>query len=89
MDNFPWFLIVFAIVGLVLGIWLLMKYRLYYKHKPWIIIASFILAIIIAGIIVDMTGINDVLYKKGPMQGVMHQYFGGCEKPDISNCNRN
>lgn len=88
MDNFPWFLIIFAIVGLSIGIWLIRKYSFYYKHNPWLIITAVIVTIVVSGIAVDMTGINDVLYKQGPMKGLMKGYFDGCQKQN-SDCIRN
>ncbi len=75
MANFPWWTLVLAILGLILGIWLIRKYDFSYKIKPWLIITGFILAIIIGGYIIDITGINDVMSRQGPMRGMMRNYI--------------
>ena len=75
LSNFPWWTVVFAVVGLVLGIWLIRQYDFSYKTKPWHIILGFIFAVIVAGWIIDAVGINDTLVKKGPMKGIMHNYY--------------
>ena len=75
MSDFPWLTIVFAIVGLILGVWLIRQYDFSYKTKPWLIIISFILAVIVAGWTIDAIGINDNLLRKGPMKGIMHNYY--------------
>ncbi|MEI6191412.1 MAG: hypothetical protein WCP24_03560 [bacterium] len=75
LASFPWWTLVLAILGLVLGIWLIRKYDFSYKIKPWLVIAGFILAIIIGGYIIDITGINDVMSRQGPMKGMMKNYI--------------
>jgi glucan phosphoethanolaminetransferase (alkaline phosphatase superfamily) len=71
--NFPWWIIVLAILSLIVGIWFIRQYDFSYKKNLWVIIASFILAIILGGLIVDMSGINDILYKKEPMKRMMNR----------------
>jgi magnesium-transporting ATPase (P-type) len=75
MANFPWWTLVLAILGLILGIWLVRKYDFSYKIKPWLIITGFILAIIIGGYIIDITGVNDAISRQGPMRGMMRNYI--------------
>jgi magnesium-transporting ATPase (P-type) len=75
MANFPWWTLVLAILGLILGIWLIRKYDFSYKIKPWLIITGFILAIIIGGYIIDITGVNDAISRQGPMRGMMRNYI--------------
>ena len=75
LASFPWWTLVLAILGLVLGIWLIRKYDFSYKIKPWLIMAGFILAIIIGGYIIDITGVNDIITRKGPMKGMMRNYI--------------
>jgi magnesium-transporting ATPase (P-type) len=75
MTSFPWWTLVLSILGLVLGIWLIRHYDFSYKIKPWLIIIGFILAIIIGGYIIDMTGVNDIISRKGPMKGLMRNYI--------------
>jgi uncharacterized membrane protein YdcZ (DUF606 family) len=72
--SFPWWATVFAIGGLVVGIWLLRKYDFSFKVNFKLVIIGFILAVIVGGLVVDYIGLNDVLIKRGPMQGIMRQY---------------
>ncbi len=75
MSNFPWWTLIIAILGLTFGIWLIRQYDFSYKMKPWLIIIGFILAIIIGGYIIDVTGTNDTISRKGPMKGMMKNYI--------------
>jgi magnesium-transporting ATPase (P-type) len=75
LANFPWWTLILAILGLTLGIWLIRQYNFSYKIKPWLIIAGFVLAIIIGGYIIDITGVNDVISRRGPMKGIMRNYI--------------
>jgi hypothetical protein len=75
ISNFPWWTTILAILGLIIGIWLIRQYDFSYKKNPWIIIIGFILAIIIGGYIIDMTGLNDTMFQYGPMRGMMGNYM--------------
>lgn len=75
MANFPWWTVILAVVSLAAGIWLLRQYDFSYKKEPWIILSGFILAILLAGIIIDMAGLNNRLLQGGPMKGMMRNYF--------------
>jgi hypothetical protein len=77
ISNFPWWTIVLAILGLIIGIWLIRQYDFSYKKNPWVIIFGFILAIIVAGYVVDMTGLNDTMFQYGPMRGMMNGLLQG------------
>lgn len=73
--DFPLWTLALAILGLILGIWLIRRYDFSYKIKPWLVITGFILAIIIGGYIIDITGVNDVMSRQGPMKGMMRNYM--------------
>ena len=75
LSSFPWWAPVLAIVGLVVGIWLLRKYDFSFRVNFKAVIITFILAVIAGGWIVDSVGLNDVLIRRGPMQGMMRQYM--------------
>ena len=75
LSSFPWWAVVVAILGLVIGIWLLRRYDFSYKINFKVIAISFVVAIIVAGWIIDMTGLNDTLFRQGPRQGIMRQYL--------------
>lgn len=74
LASFPWWTAVFAVLALILGISLIRHYDFSYKIKPVVLIAGFIIAIFIAGLITDMTGLNDNLSHQGPMRGMMRGY---------------
>lgn len=75
LSSFPWWALVLALGGLIAGIWLLRKYDFSFKLSFKLVIVGFILAIILGGWIVDSLGLNDVLLRRGPMQGMMRQYM--------------
>ena len=75
LSSFPLWALVFAIIGLIVGIWLLRKYDFSFKVNLRVVIIGFILAVIIGGWIVDSIGLNDALIRRGPMQGMMRQYM--------------
>ena len=75
LSDFPWWTVLLAILGLIIGIWLIRQYDFSYKKNPWIIITVFILAIIVAGFVIDITGLNDTMFRYGPMKGMMKNYF--------------
>ncbi len=75
LASFPWWTVAVALLGLIIGIVLLRRYDFSYKKNFKAIVIGFVLAVILAGWIVDMMGINDALSRRGPMQGVMRQYW--------------
>jgi len=75
LSSFPWWAVIVAILGLVIGIWLLRQYDFSYKINFKVIAIGFVVAIIVAGWVIDMTGLNDILFRRGPGQGIMRQYF--------------
>lgn len=75
LSNFPWWAVIVAVLGLVFGVWIIRRYDFSYKKNFAVIAFGFVMAIIIGGLIVDATGLNDALFKRGPRQGVMRQYI--------------
>lgn len=76
LTNFPWWTALFAIIALVLGVWLIKQYEFSYKKEPFLIIIGFVLAIIFIGIFVDIVGFNDsMLRKNGKMKNMMNGYY--------------
>jgi len=74
-SSFPWWVVVVAILGLVIGIILLKKYDFSYQKNFGLIIMGLIAATILAGILIEQSGLTDILTRRGPMQGVMRQYL--------------
>jgi uncharacterized membrane protein len=75
LSNFPWWIIILAIISLIIGIWLIRQYDFSYKKETWMIVLGFILSIIIAGWAIDMIGLNNTLLQRGPMKGMMRNYI--------------
>lgn len=74
LSSFPWWMLVSAVLGLIVGVWLLRKYDFSFKINFKLVILGFILAIIVGGWVVDIIGLNDILVRRGPMQGIMRRY---------------
>lgn len=75
VSDFPWWIVILTILSLVVGIWLIQKYDFSYKIKSWVIVLVFVLVIVVAGLGIDMIGLNDTLVNRGPMKGMMHDYI--------------
>ena len=78
LESFPWWAVVSAVLGLIIGLWIIRKYDFSYKINFKIIIIGFVAAIIIAGYLVDAIGLNDVFSR----QGCMNRIYGK------NNCSR-
>ena len=78
LASFPWWAVVLAILGLIIGLWLIRKYDFSYKINFKIIIIGFVAAIIIAGYLVDVIGLNHVFSR----QGCINKIYGK------NNCSR-
>lgn len=74
VSHFSWFGPIFAILGLVIGIWLLRQYDFSYKINFRIMVVVVILAVTVAGIVLDMTGLNNIIFQHGPVQEGVRQY---------------
>lgn len=74
VSIFPWWVLVIAVLGLVLGIILIRKYDFSYKIDLKKAIILTVLAIIISGWLVDTLGFNDLLARKGLMRDMMKNF---------------
>ncbi len=75
LSSFPWWAPAVAILGLIVGIWLISRYDFSYKINFKIIIIGFIVAILTTGWIIDVIGLNDILARKGPMKKILTPCF--------------
>ncbi|MFZ4631679.1 MAG: hypothetical protein ACOYL8_00555 [Patescibacteria group bacterium] len=78
LASFPWWAVILAFLGLVIGLRLIRKYDFSYKINFKIVIVGFVAAIIIAGYLVDVIGLNDLFSR----QGCMNRIYGK------NNCSR-
>ena len=76
LSSFPWWAPLLAIFGLTLGIFFLKKYDFSYKKNFLIIISGFILAVILAGWLIDYSGLDLFWAKRGIMKRFYQQYDG-------------
>ncbi len=84
LSDFPWWIFIVGFLSLVIGIWLIYKYHIFYKIKPWIVILTFVLSIMISGWIINETGLDTKLFRQGPMKGLMRKYIQRNNISDIS-----
>lgn len=68
LGSFSWWMPVLAILGLITGIWLLRKYDFSYKINFKLLIIGLVAFILIAGFVIDMTGLNDFWLHRGQGQ---------------------
>jgi magnesium-transporting ATPase (P-type) len=89
LASFPWWALILAVAGFVVGIWLLRRYDFSYKINFKIIIVVVLLAIITSAWVVDAIGLNDILFRRGPMKGIMRQYLQDTNIQEVPGCCRN
>lgn len=77
LTSFPWWGVVLAVLGLTIGISLLRRYDFSYKINFKITLITLIAVIIISGWIIDMSGLNDIWFNKGPIPKGVRRYFQG------------
>ena len=76
LNSFPVWVPILAIVGIVFGIMMLKKYDFSYKNNFRLIIAGFIVSIILAALVLDYLGLNDLWSRQGPMNRFYQQIEG-------------
>lgn len=70
LENFPWWVPVLAVVGIILGVNLLKKYDFSYQKNFKLIVISFVLAVFAAGLMIDKLGLNDYWIRRGRMRQI-------------------
>ena len=76
ISSFPWWSPIIVVVGLITGITLLKKYDFSYKKNFVFIIITFVSAVLLAGILVDILGFDNLWIKRGLMRRFYQQYNG-------------
>ncbi|KKS41827.1 MAG: hypothetical protein UV05_C0051G0004 [candidate division CPR1 bacterium GW2011_GWA2_42_17] len=77
ISTFPWGAIIVAIIGIGLGVRLMKKYDFSYRKKFPLIIVGFVLAIILAGYLINYTGLDNIWIRRSPMREFYQKYDGG------------
>lgn len=73
LNSFPIWIPIMAITGIVLGIWILKKYDFSYKKNFLLIAISFVISVVVAGLLVDRLGFNNILSHQQPMRNFYQQ----------------
>jgi len=76
LSNFPWWAPLLMLLGLFLAYRLFKKYDFSYKKHYLIIIFSFIVAVFLAGWLLEQVGIANWFMRSGRMRGFYQQYDG-------------
>lgn len=75
ISNFPLWAPFFAVIFLFFGIRLMKRYDFSYKKNFVYIVIWLVLGVVFAGFIFDVTGLNEIWLRRGPMRGIMKEYF--------------
>lgn len=73
LSDFPLWLPITGLVSIIAGVYLLRKYDFSYKKNFIVIILGFIASIVVASMLVDWIGLNDIWAKRGPMRNFYRQ----------------
>jgi uncharacterized membrane protein YdcZ (DUF606 family) len=65
LSSFSWWIPALAVLGIVSGVYILKKYDFSYKINFKLFIIGLLASMIIAGYVIDITGINDSLARRG------------------------
>ena len=71
--SFPWWIPVLAFIGIIVGAWLLKKYDFSYRKNFALIVITFVISVLFAGLLIDRLGLNEYL-SKGRMRGFYQRY---------------
>lgn len=71
LSHFSWWGPTIALASLLLGIWLLRQYEFSYKKNFTLIATWFVLAIVAASFILDMSGLSEVMFQRGPFRSII------------------
>lgn len=83
--SFPWWALVLAVLGVLLGVTLLKKYDFSYKKNFLTIVFGLITSLLVASLLIDFLGVNDVFVRKGMMKKMYKRYDGRCGAMMIKN----
>lgn len=71
LSNFLWWIPVVAVLGVGAAIWLLRQYDFSYKNNFGGISLLFVATIVVAAWLINVTGLNDTWFRRGPM----HRFY--------------
>lgn len=79
LNSFSWWILVFMVVSIVAGVIFLRKYNFSYKYHFTFVIIGFVLSIFIAGIIINISGMDKAWLSRGPIHNtIRHRLQKDC-----------
>ncbi|OGC60537.1 hypothetical protein A3K34_01795 [candidate division WWE3 bacterium RIFOXYC1_FULL_40_10] len=85
IKHFPWGVLLVSITLVIVGINLLTKYELSYRKNLLFLAAGIIVAVILSGMVLDITGINERLEKKPQLKN-FYKRMRICDTSPPQNC---
>lgn len=83
LSSFPWWAPIAAVAGIGFGVWLLRKYDFSYRKNFPSVIAGFIIAIVLAGVLVNYSGLDAAWMEHGRMRQFYERYDGRMPHPGM------
>jgi RNA polymerase sigma-70 factor (ECF subfamily) len=74
LSTFPWWIPTVALFGIILAMWLLKKYDFSYKRNFRLLIITFVISVLFAGLLLDKLGLNEYLSR-----GRMRRFYQNVE----------
>jgi len=68
LESFPIWIPILAVILVFLGTSLLKRYEFSYKRNIFMIVLTFVAAIVLSAIIIYSLGLDDVWFKRGPLR---------------------
>jgi len=84
LSSFPWWIPLMAVCFILLGIWSLKRFDFSYRKNFFLIVSGFIGSLLIASILIEITGISDAWVRRGPMRRYFMEQQNGNGTNDYS-----
>ena len=68
LTNFPWWMILVGMLGIIFGIKLLKEYEFSYKKNFFLIVVFYLLVIFLSAYLIDLFNLNRFWYQMGPLR---------------------
>lgn len=82
IENFPVWLPFAAILAALGGIFMLKKFEFSYKANFKIVVLGFLLSVLLGALIINLSGLNDIWSKRGPIKNFYEKRFPNNKRPN-------